>query len=197
MRRLFGARQLRGLNMPLLSEPLPVAAFFMPGEYGIQQTRTKFERAACFALRREIFCHEQKIFEMDDRDSIDDHCILLAASSILFGHPDEVVGTVRIHQPEPTLWWGSRLAVAKPHRRISGLGAALIKLAVGTAKFHGAETFLAHVQAQNLDLFRSLHWRVLDQKSIHGRPHYLMAADLDAYDEIDGAALRILPGVVK
>jgi putative N-acetyltransferase (TIGR04045 family) len=197
MRRLFGARQLRGLIMPLLVEPLPFAPFFMPGEYGIQQARTTFEQAACFKLRREIFCFEQKIFETDDRDAIDDDCILLAASSILFGHADDIVGTVRIHQPEPTLWWGSRLAVAKPHRRIGGLGAALIKLAVGTAKFHGAATFLAHVQAQNLELFKTLHWRALDQKSIHGRPHYLMAADLDAYDEIDGATLRILPGVVR
>ncbi len=181
--------------MPLLSEPLPFPAFFMPGEFCIQQALTEFERAACFALRRDVFCREQRIFETDDRDIIDDHCILLAASSTMFGHADEVVGTVRIHQPEPGLWWGSRLAVAKPYRRIGGLGAALIRLAVGTAKSRGAKTFLAHVQAQNLDLFTAMNWSVLDRKAIHGKPHYLMEAELSAYEEIDGAALRILSSI--
>jgi putative N-acetyltransferase (TIGR04045 family) len=115
----------------------------------------------------------------------------------MFGHHDAVVGTVRLHEPEPGLWWGSRLAVAKPFRRVGGLGAALIRLAVGTAKFHGAETFLAHVQAQNLKLFEAMHWRVLDEKTIHGRPHFLMQADIAAYDAIDGTALSVLPALVS
>jgi len=181
--------------MPLLNEALPLPAFFTPGEYRIEQARTEYQKSGCFALRRDVFCREQKIFGTDDRDEVDEHCILLAASSCLFGHAHEVVGTVRIHQPEPKLWWGSRLAVAKAYRRIGGIGAALIRLAVGTAKSHGAETFLAHVQAQNLTLFESLHWRALDQKSIHGRPHYLMQVDLMAYEAVEGAAMRVLPTI--
>jgi len=120
---------------------------------------------------------------------------LLAASSCMFGHPHDVVGTVRIHEPVPKLWWGSRLAVAKRYRRIGGLGCALIKLAVGTAKFHGAETFLAHVQTQNQTLFESLHWNMLDRKTIHGRAHLLMQADISAYEPIDGTSLRVLPTI--
>jgi putative N-acetyltransferase (TIGR04045 family) len=181
--------------MHLLSQTPEAAAYFYPGEYSIEQATTDWQKAGCYKLRRQVFCHEQKIFEHDDRDALDDACILLAAAACLFGHKDDVVGTVRIHQPEPGLWWGSRLAVAKPFRRIGGLGSALIRLAVGTAKFHGAETFLAHVQAQNLKLFESLDWRALDEKTIHGRPHYLMQADITAYDAIDGADLRVLPTI--
>jgi putative N-acetyltransferase (TIGR04045 family) len=181
--------------MPLLNEPLPLPFFFTPGEYRIEQACTPWQQARCFSLRRQVFCQEQGIFKTDDRDEIDSHAIHLAASSCMFGHADEIIGTVRIHQPEPGLWWGSRLAVAKPYRRIGGLGAALIKLAVGTAKFHGAEIFLAHVQAPNRQLFESLDWRVQDSKTLHGVPHYLMQADLAAYAPIDGTAIRVLPAI--
>jgi putative N-acetyltransferase (TIGR04045 family) len=181
--------------MPLLNEALPLPFFFTPGEYRVEPARSQAQKAGCFALRRQVFCQEQKIFENDDHDAIDGSCILLAASQCMFGHADDVVGTVRIHEPEPGLWWGSRLAVAKRHRRIGGLGPALIRLAVGTAKHRGAECFLAHVQSQNLRLFQSLHWSVLDHKTIHGLPHYLMRADIAEYEAIDGAALRVLPGI--
>jgi len=181
--------------MPLLNEPLFLPKFFVPGEYRIEQALAPWQQAGCFSLRREVFCAEQGIFKTDDRDEIDAHAIHLAASSCMFGHCDDIIGTVRIHHPEPGLWWGSRLAVAKPYRRIGGLGPALIKLAVGTARFHGAETFLAHVQATNRKLFESLDWRVLDAKTLHGVPHYLMQADIAAYDAIDGTAIRVLPAI--
>lgn len=181
--------------MPLLSEKLPLPEFFIPGEYRVEQAFTHYQKALCHALRREVFCREQKIFEHDDRDEIDDHCMLLAASSCMFGHAHDIVGTVRIHEPAPSLWWGSRLAVAKPYRRIGGLGCALIKLAVGTAKFHGAETFLAHVQTQNQTLFEAMHWHLLDHKNINGRPHLLMQANMSEYEMIDGTFLRVLPTI--
>jgi putative N-acetyltransferase (TIGR04045 family) len=169
--------------------PLP----FLPGEYRIEVARNAWQVAGCRRLRRQVFCTEQKLFETDDRDAVDDMCLLLAASACMFGHEDAVVGTVRLHQPEAGLWWGSRLAVARPFRRVGGLGAALIRLAVGTAKAQGASSFLAHVQAQNVALFEALAWRRLDQKTIFGHPHYLMAADLDAYEAIAGAALQVIP----
>jgi putative N-acetyltransferase (TIGR04045 family) len=182
--------------MPLLTQaasPLPL--FFAPGEYRIEAATTPWQQAGCHALRRAVFCAEQKLFEHDDRDAVDENCLLLAAWSCLFGHADEVVGTVRIHEPEPGLWWGSRLAVAKPYRRIGGLGSALIRLAVGTARAHGAGTFLAHVQSQNRALFEALAWRVLDEKTLAGRPHFLMQADLAAYEPLHGAQLRLLPAI--
>ena len=180
--------------MPLLGETEFLApAPFLAGEYRIEAARHGWQIAGCLALRRRVFCFEQKIFENDDCDEIDKNCLLLAASSCMFGHEDEVVGTVRIHQPEPGLWWGSSLAVAIPFHRVGGLGAALIRLAVGTAKAQGAAIFLAHVQAQNVKLFEAMDWRRLDEKLIHGRPHFLMAADLAAYDALSDVALRVLP----
>jgi putative N-acetyltransferase (TIGR04045 family) len=181
--------------MPLLNEALHLPLFFVPGEYRIEKACTSYQKACSMALRRQVFCREQKIFDRDDRDEIDVCATLLVASSCMFGHVDDIVGTVRIYEAEPKLWWGSRLAVAKPYRRIGGLGAALIKHAVGTAKFQGAQMFLAHVQAQNRNLFEALHWTVLDQKTIHDRPHYLMQANLGAYEAADSDGLRLFPAL--
>ncbi len=178
--------------MPITAPPPGLSLNFAPGEYRLARADTPWVRAGCFALRRQVFCQEQKIFPSDDRDAVDEQAILLAAISCCFAHEDEVVGTVRIHAPEPGLWWGSRLAVARPYRRVGGLGAALIRLAVGTAKARGAQDFLAHVQAQNRPLFEALDWEVLDDVSIHGRPHYLMRADLAAYAPAGLAPVRLL-----
>ncbi len=42
-------------------------------------------------------------------------------------------------------------------------------------------TFLAHVQSQNALLFQRLHWEVVDDIELHGRPHKKMQADLAFY----------------
>ena len=70
------------------------------------------------ALRRAVFCDEQGIFAGDDRDAIDDASRMPARRDVVLGGaPDEVVGTVRIHEAEPGVWWGSRLAVHAAYRR--------------------------------------------------------------------------------
>ena len=76
---------------------------------------------------------------------------------------DRVVGTVRIHEEAPGLWFGSRLAVDREFRRIGAIGATLIRLAVSSAHAMGCRHFLAHVQAQNGPLFRQMHWETLDE----------------------------------
>ena len=154
---------------------------FQPGEYRIAPAAEAWQIAGAFALRREVFCTEQKIFVADDRDALDDVALPLVAMTCMLGAPHQVVGTVRIHQPEPGLWWGSRLAVQRDHRRVGGLGAALIRLAVCSATARGARSFLAHVQAQNVEMFRRLHWESLEAVSLHGHPHHLMRADLARY----------------
>ena len=105
---------------------------------------------------------------------------LVALSSLAIAHED-VVGTVRIHEAEPGLWWGSRLAVAKPYRKIGAIGTSLIRLAVSTAHGCGCRRFLAHVQSQNAALFHALHWQTLEEVSLHGHPHHFMQADLNFY----------------
>ncbi len=167
---------------------------FSPSEFRIKFAASRWEREGAYALRRRVFCEEQGLFE-NDRDAIDDYAITLVALSMLGVAADQVVGTVRIHEDEPGLWRGSRLAVARDCRRIGAIGATLIRLAVSSAHAMGARTFLAHVQAQNARLFEQMHWESLEQVELHGRPHVKMRADLDFYPpchapEVGYVALR-------
>jgi len=165
----------------MIFEPFPD---FLPSEYRVKFATEPWERREAGALRRRVFCDEQKIFSGDDRDTIDDRAIPIVAISSFCIVTQEVVGTVRIHEAEPGIWWGSRLAVDADHRRISALGTALIRLAVSSAHARGSRRFFAHVQSQNAPLFHRLHWRTIEQTALHGRPHHFMEADLRHYPPI-------------
>jgi putative N-acetyltransferase (TIGR04045 family) len=128
-----------------------------------------------------VFCIEQGIFVGDDRDEVDERAQQLVAVSCIAGMPEQVVGTVRIHQEAPGVWYGSRLAVHAAFRRHGKIGATLIRLAVTSAHALGCETFLAHVQSQNVPMFQALHWDALAQETMLGRPHHLMQAQLEHY----------------
>src|SRR6516225_1682274 len=125
----------------MIFEPFPV---FLPAEYRVKFATDPWEHREAAALRRQVFCVEQHIFAGDDRDAIDDVAITLVAISSFAVAPQEVVGTVRIHEAEPGVWWGSRLAVAADYRRIGALGTSLIRLAVGAAHGRGCRRFYAH-----------------------------------------------------
>lgn len=154
---------------------------FLPSEFRIRLASEPWERAGYARLRREVFCAEQGIFRDDDRDAVDEIALPIVAVAIVMGMPDRVVGTVRVHEAETGLWYGSRLTVHREFRRQAGLGSGLISLAVGTAHARGCVRFLAHVQGQNVPLFERLHWRSLAPVALHGRPHRLMEADLAHY----------------
>ena len=156
-------------------------AFYTPTEYRIKWTTLQWEADEAYKLRRAVFCIEQGIFVGDDRDEIDERAQQLVAVSCIAGMPEQVVGTVRIHQEEPGVWFGSRLAVHAAFRRHGKIGATLIRLAVTSAHALGCQTFLAHVQSQNVPLFRRLRWDVLAEERMLGRPHHLMQAQLQHY----------------
>jgi putative N-acetyltransferase (TIGR04045 family) len=162
----------------MMFDPVPS---FSPSQFQVNFATTAWERQGAHALRREVFCREQGLFGDDDRDAIDDVAQLIVAQAMWGLVADRVVGTVRIHQPTPGTWWGSRLAVAREERKVGALGAALIRVAVCSAHALGCQTFLAHVQEQNVLLFRRLHWQVLETLELHGRPHMRMQADLKFY----------------
>jgi putative N-acetyltransferase (TIGR04045 family) len=164
----------------MILEPVPP---FRPSHFRVKFATSSWERRACAALRRQVFCAEQGIFADDDRDAVDTHAIPICALSTLGGDADAVVGTVRIHAATERLgeWWGSRLAVAPAFRGTAALGAGLIQVAVSAAHARGCTCFLAHVQERNVPLFQALHWASLDTMDLHGRPHRLMQADLAAY----------------
>ncbi len=154
---------------------------FLASDFQVKAATELWEHRGAAALRHEVFCTEQGLFQGDDRDDVDATAIPLVAVSLLGVAADNVVGTVRIHQPEPGLWWGSRLAVAAEYRRSGALGTALIRLAVSSAHARGCRTFLAHVQVQNVPLFHRLHWISLEKLEIHGLVHHRMRADLGKY----------------
>jgi putative N-acetyltransferase (TIGR04045 family) len=166
----------------LTTEPMhELAMDFSPSEYRVKWVESAWERQQAYALRRAVFCEEQHVFAGDDLDDIDEHAQLIVAVTCLAGMPDEVVGTVRIYEAEPGVWWGSRLAVAAAYRSHGKLGATLIRLAVTSAHALGCKQFFAHVQSQNVPLFRRLRWRSLQELDLHGRMHHLMLADLNHY----------------
>lgn len=158
---------------------LPLA--FGPSEFRVKWTTLDWEADEAYKLRRVVFCIEQGIFVGDDRDDIDARAQLLVALACIGGTPDQVVGTVRIHEDAPGRWCGSRLAVHPAFRRHGRLGATLIRLAVSSANARGCQAFLAHVQSQNVPLFKRLHWQALAEETLRGRPHHLMQADLASY----------------
>ena len=152
-----------------------------PVAFLVREASAGWERDQAHALRRAVFCIEQGLFARDDRDAIDAHAQLLVAMSCIGGMPDQVVGTVRIHEAAPGVWWGSRLAVHAAFRSQGHIGATLIRRAVTRAHAQGCHAFMAHVQAQNETLFRKLQWRTTGTLSIHGRAHCEMQADLAHY----------------
>lgn len=187
--------------MPILSESpatatRPAASVDIPTVYRVRRALHAHEVQQAHALRRAVFCAEQGVFTGDDRDALDDQAQLLVALRVEAGdtaaEEGQVVGTVRIHTPEPGLWWGSRLAVHAAFRRQAHLGAGLIRLAVCSAHAQGCQRFLAHVQAQNAPLFARLHWTALRTLDIHGRAHVEMQADLSHYPPLADAALVFL-----
>lgn len=158
----------------------------VPSAFLVKLADAGWERREAAALRRAVFCHEQGVFVGDDRDAIDPVADTIVALSCVAGQPDQVVGTVRIHEwPDaPRTWTGSRLAVHAAFRRHGHLGSALIRAAVGTANARGCDRFMAQVQAQNVELFRKLDWLLLEHVEVHGRPHGLMQASLAHYPAI-------------
>ncbi len=168
---------------------------FLACEYRVKFAASRWEREGALALRRSVFCQEQGLFNGDDRDEVDNYAITIVALSMLGVAADRVVGTVRIHEDSPGIFRGSRLAVEPEYRRVGAIGATLIRLAVCSAHALGCETFLAHVQTQNAALFQQMHWRILREIELHGRPHHEMRADLAFYPpcltpELGFAALR-------
>jgi putative N-acetyltransferase (TIGR04045 family) len=173
----------------MIFEPFPE---FLPSEYRVKFATEAWERRDAAALRRKVFCGEQAIFRGDDRDPIDEIAITIVALSSFAVVPQEVVGTVRIHEAEPGIWWGSRLAVAADYRGISALGTSLIRLAVSSAHARGCKCFYAHVQAQNALMFGRLGWHTIHESVLHGRPHHFMHADLSRYPPIADAETGFL-----
>jgi putative N-acetyltransferase (TIGR04045 family) len=134
------------------------------------------ELAACYHIRRKIFVDEQGLFKETDCDEIDKRAIHIVALS-----KAEVIGTVRVYQEKPGVWWGGRLAVVKKYRGMTGK--LLIQKAIEIARESGAHVMYANVQATNAAFFRRLQWRPCgDVVTYQGKPHQLMTMELGGRD---------------
>src|ERR1700748_2140421 len=126
MRRVLGALDLREKDAGMIFEPFKP---FLASAYQIKFATEAWEKNGAAALRRQVFCVEQGLFDGDDRDATDEVAIPIVAISLFGVAADAVVGTVRIHRhPEdPGAWWGSRLAGHGPHRRRGAGGARALR----------------------------------------------------------------------
>jgi len=130
------------------------------------------EQEICYAIRRQVFVKEQKLFEADDRDDHDAHAIHYAALQ-----HDEIIGTVRIYRDSDGIWWGGRLAVIKRYR--GRVGRLLIQTCVNRVRKEGATHFRAFVQEDNIAFFKTLNWIAIGALTqIRNQPHQLMEAVL-------------------
>ncbi len=171
----------------------PADGPFVPPPFGIKAVSEPWERRAYHRLRRDVFCAEQRIFDADDRDAIDDRAEAIVAVDYMMGMSYRVVGTVRIVEAAPGFWTGSRLAIHHEYRGVHGIGSGLVYRAVSTAAARGAREFVATVQRANVPFFRRLAWDALEEVDLHGHPHTIMRADLAAYEPLaDHASIDYL-----
>lgn len=104
--------------------------------------------ATCLHLRRLVFIEEQGVSEADEIDDLD------AVSLHLLAHDgDTPVGTARIHIQADTAKIG-RVCVLQSHRGC-GLGAALIREALGVSKGRAAKAKLG-AQVHALGFYAAL-----------------------------------------
>ena len=176
-----------------------IRSIVSPQDFVFKIARTQEEIEGFWALRRAIFCEEQKVFQESDRDESSTLAIPIVCETLIAGMEDSVVGVVRIDEREENVWYGSRLGVARFSERQKNqsrrgiqkpptdssrtwpLGAGLIYKAVSTAHALGCREFLATVQYQNAKFFQRLHWEPLSELELFGLRHVKMRADLGYY----------------
>lgn len=136
------------------------------------------EMAAHYAIRRQVFVHEQGIFAADDRDQHDGERHVIHVVGLVDGI---VRGAVRLYPVDLAAgrWKGDRLAVAGGFRRGHGLGAALVRFAVSAAGQRGGREMVAFIQPANVRFFEHLGWRqVGEAENYVGIPHHRMVIGL-------------------
>jgi len=148
-----------------------------PRELICLPARSRAEERVAFAVRRQVFVSEQRLFDGNDQDENDPRSIHLVALK-----RGEVVGTVRVFpvSGEEGHWIGGRLAVIR-RERASGAGELLVREAMRTVKRRACARFTATIQKRNVIWFEKLGWRREGELfDLLGQPHQLMVADLDS-----------------
>jgi len=138
--------------------------------------RNRFEKSEAFRIRKEIFVHEQGMFDKSDMDENDSNSIHLVAKQ-----NQKIIGTVRVYKKDTISdhWIGGRLAVEKEYR-VTNAGSGLVREAMKRVKKKDCKIFTAQIQEKNVPFFLKLGWTPVGfLKSHFGHPHQKMKANLD------------------
>ncbi len=131
------------------------------------------DRAACFAIRVEVFCGEQKVARDIELDGLDDLC-----RHYLARRGDLPVGTARSRPLDGGIVKLERIAVLRPYRG-RGIGRALTERALSDARKDGYAAAVLHSQTHAEPFYEKLGFRREGGEfEDAGIPHVRMAMTL-------------------
>ncbi|MEU6475703.1 GNAT family N-acetyltransferase [Streptomyces sp. NPDC047017] len=128
--------------------------------YAVRVAEGPADRAACFAVRKEVFVTEQGVpeeIEYDDLDAVAVHVLAVRADGVPLGTGRLLHGAAAAGKTGADADVGSlgRLAVAKAARGL-GVGAALVRAVEGAARARGLTAVDLHAQTQALGFYERL-----------------------------------------
>ena len=135
----------------------------------IVETETAADREAAFAIRREVFCHEQGVSAAEEFDGLDAEC-----RTYLVRLSGEAIGTARARPVGAGAVKIERMAVLKPHRG-RGHGRRLMRRMIGDLLDDGVGTIALHAQCHAAAFYRHLGFVAEGEAFIEaGIPHVRM-----------------------
>ena len=143
-----------------------------PREVLVQDAVDPADMAACFAIRREVFCVEQGVPEELEIDGRDPECrhFLLRLGGL-------AVGTARIRPLERGVAKIERVAILAAHRG-GGLGSALMRRVLASLDARDLAAVL-HAQAHSESFYRALGFATEGEPFEEaGIPHVRMTREI-------------------
>ncbi len=116
----------------------------------IVETETAADREAAFAIRREVFCHEQGVSAADEFDGLDAEC-----RTYLVRLSGAAIGTARARPVGSGAVKIERMAILKPYRG-RGHGRRLMRHMIGDLQHEGVDTITLHAQCHAAAFYRRL-----------------------------------------
>jgi predicted GNAT family N-acyltransferase len=114
----------------------------------IREITEAADMECAFAIRREVFCHEQGVSAAEEFDGLDGDC-----RTYLVRRSNDAIGTARARPLEDGTVKIERMAVLKPHRG-RGHGRALLQRMIGDLRDDGVETVILHAQCHAEEFYR-------------------------------------------
>ena len=131
------------------------------------------DREACFSIRVEVFCVEQKVDRAIEFDGMDDQCRHYIAT-----HRGNCVGTARARQLNDTEVKFERIAVLREHRK-NGIGRLLMARAISDATHAGYRRAVLNSQVHAGPFYEKLGFKFKGDVFFEaGIPHRSMSKEL-------------------